>query len=314
MYHLKEWEMDQYDVVIVGGGPAGLSAALALGRARRNVLLLDGNEPRNARTHASHNFFSRDGEHPLELRRLGREQLAPYTTVQIQDREIVRAEGHDGEFCLRFTDGDEIGTRKVILATGVRDIMPDIEGFRQLWGSSVFACPYCDGWERRDQQWAVLAAPPEALPYAALLASWTRDLVLLTNGFEEIDPETTRGLAAMSIPVRTEPIVRLDAEGDRLQRIVFASGESLERSVLFNRPRQERRIDLARQLGCELVVDGPTPDLIRVDAMHQTTVAGVFAAGDVTTMMQSIAVAVSSGSAAAAMANHQLALAMLTGH
>lgn len=163
--------MDQYDAVIVGGGPAGLSAALALGRARRSVLLLDGNEPRNAPTHASHNFFTRDGEHPLELRRIGRGQLAPYTTVHIQEREIVRAEGRNGSFRLTFGNGDVIEARKLILATGVRDIMPPIDGFRQLWGKSIFACPYCDGWEHRDEPWAVLAAPSEMLAYAGLLSS-----------------------------------------------------------------------------------------------------------------------------------------------
>ncbi len=302
--------MDAYDVVIVGGGPAGLSAALALGRARRRVLLLDGNEPRNAPTHAAHNFLTRDGEHPLELRRIGREQLAPYTTVQIQEREIVQAGGHDGSFHLTLGDGDQIGARKVILATGVRDIMPPVEGFQRLWGKSVFACPYCDGWEHRDRPWAVLAAPSDVLGYAGLLASWTRDLVALTNGEGEVDMETARGLAALGIPIRVEPIVRLHGEDGQLRRIDFAGGDPLERSVLFNRPRQEPRNDLATQLGCDLV-EAPIPGLIRVEGMQQTTVAGVFAAGDVTTPMQSIAMAVSSGSAAGAMANHQLAHEMI---
>ncbi|MDQ3656233.1 MAG: NAD(P)/FAD-dependent oxidoreductase [Chloroflexota bacterium] len=299
--------MDQYDVVIVGGGPAGLSAALVLGRARRNMLLLDGNEPRNGPSHASHSFFTRDGEHPAALRRIGRDQLAPYTTVHIEDRVAVSAEGDDGAFRVRFAEGSEIGIRKVILATGVRDILPEIEGFRRLWGGSAFACPYCDGWEVRDQPWAVLAEPSQALPYAALLSTWTDDLVLLTNGVEEIDPETTSRLDHLGVPVRTEPIARLEGEDRQLRRVIFQSGDALERTVLLHRPRQQPRTDTAIQLGCELIVDGMIPGLIRVDQLQQTTVPGVFAAGDVATPMQQIAFAVSSGSTAASMANHQLA-------
>lgn len=306
--------MDRYDVVIVGGGPAGLSAALGLGRARRNVLLLDGDEPRNAPSHASHNFFTRDGEHPLELRRIGRAQLTPYTTVRVEDRAVVSAGGHDGSFRLRFEDGGETETCKVILATGVHDIMPGIDGFGQLWGTSAFVCPYCDGWEARDQPWAVLGAPADILSYAALLSGWTRDLIALTNGAADLDPDTERGLAGLGIALRTEPIVRFHGDEGQLRRIEFESGESLSRTVVFHRPRQEPRTALAELLGCELVTDGPLPGLIRTDGIQQTTVPGVFAAGDVATPMQSIAMAVSSGSAAGAMANHQLALAMLANH
>ena len=299
--------MDRYDVVIVGGGPAGLSAALVLGRARRNVLLLDGNEPRNGPSHASHSFFTRDGEHPLELRRVGRDELAPYTTVHIEDRVVAGAEGHDGAFRVRFADGSEMGTRKVILATGVRDILPQIEGFRRLWARSVFACPYCDGWEVRDQPWAVLAEPSEALSYVALLSTWTGDLVLLTNGEDQVDTETGRGLDHLGVPVRTGPIARLEGEGTQLRRIMFESGDALERAVLLHRPRQQPRTALAEQLGCELITDGVIPGLVRVDQIQQTTVPGVFAVGDIATPMQGIALAVSSGSTAASMANHQLA-------
>ncbi|MDQ3442134.1 MAG: NAD(P)/FAD-dependent oxidoreductase [Chloroflexota bacterium] len=303
--------MDRYDVVIVGGGPAGLSAALTLARARRHVLLLDGDKPRNGPSHAAHNFFTCDGEHPMELRRIGREQLSAYSTVRISAGEIVGVEGRDGAFRLRFVDGTEIEARKVILATGVRDILPKIEGVQRLLGTSMFACPYCDGWEFRDQPWAVLAAPPEALMYAAMLTNWTRDLVLLTNCVVDLDAETAQGLDRLGVLIRTEPIARLVSdEGDHLRRIVFATGDTLERSVLFHRPRQEPRSALAEQLGCELV-ESPIPGLIRVDAMQQTSVPGVFAAGDVTTPMQQIAIAVSTGSAAGAMINHHLVEEML---
>jgi len=270
------------------------------------VLLLDGNEPRNAPSHASHNFFTRDGEHPVELRRIGRDQLVPYTTVRIEDRQALTGGGTDGAFRISFADGGELETRKLVLATGVRDIMPEIEGFHRLWGSSIFACPYCDGWEPRDQPWAVLAAPLEMLAYAGMLSSWTHDLVALTNGAVDLDAGTAHGLAGLGISVRTEPIARLHREDGRLGRIDFESGEPLARTVLFHQPRQQPRTGLAAQIGCALVTEGMIPGLIEVDQMQQTTVTGVFAAGDVTTPMQSIAMAVSSGTTAAAMANHQL--------
>lgn len=305
--------MDRYDVAIVGGGPAGLSAALVLGRARRRALLLDGNEPRNAASHASHSFFTRDGEHPRELRRIGREQLVPYPSVHVADRVVVDASGEDGAFHLRFADGGEIETRKLILATGVRDILPEIEGFRPLWGKSAFACPFCDGWEVRDQPWAVLAAPAEALPYAAVLASWTRDLVVLTNGAGDVDAQTLRGLAALGLPLCTDPIARLEGEDGQLRRIVFDSGEAIERTTLFHRPRQQPRTDFAPQLGFDLVPEGMIPGLIKVDGMQQTTVPGLFAVGDVATPQQQIALAVSSGLTAAATVHHQLVQEALAG-
>jgi len=258
-----------------------------------------------AASHASHSLFTRDGEDPAELRRIGREQLGSYTTVRVEDREVIGAEGQDGDFRLRFVDGGEVAARKVILATGVRDILPEIDGFRRLWGKSVIHCPFCDGWEVRDQPWAVLTAPSEALRYAAMLSTWTRDLVVLTNGDNEIGAETRRGLADLGVSPRTESISRLEAEGTRLRRVIFESGEAIERAVLLHRPRQQPRTDLANQLGCDLVPDGMIPGLIRVDQIQQTTVPGVFAVGDVTTPMQQVALAVSSGLTAGSMANHQ---------
>jgi len=302
--------MDQFDVVIVGGGPAGLSAALALGRARRTALLLDSNEPRNTVTDAAHNFVTRDGAHPLELRRIGGDQLAPYVTIDVADGSVDHAEGMNGGFHLRLAGGREIEARKLILATGVQDVLPEIEGLREIWGTSAFVCPYCDGWEVRDQPWAVLVPPPALSLMAVFLQTWTRDLVMLTNGIE-VDDALRNSLAALGVSLRTEPIARFEHGGSDLQRIVFGSGAAIERSALLLRPQLVPRTALAEQLGCELIPDGPIPGLIQVDQMFQTSVRGVFAVGDVVTPMQSIAQAVSSGHVASAAANHDFALEML---
>lgn len=299
-----------YDVLIAGGGPAGLSAALLLGRSRRSTLICDGGQPRNAPSPAAHNLFTRDGAPPLELLRIGREQLAPYTSVSCANTEIVDVAAVDGRFIATLGDGRRIAARKVILATGVRDELPAIDGLAELWGTDVFHCPYCHGWEVRDRPLAVLpnGAPTDILWHmVTLIRNWSRDVVLLTNGVGALGPEDRERLRAMNVGLREEPIARLEHEAGSLTRIVFADGSALARGGLFVRPVVHPRNDLALRLGCE-VNDDAIPGLIRVDPIWQTTVPGVYAAGDVATPMQQVATAVSSGATAGAMANHALVM------
>lgn len=298
--------MSEHDVLVVGGGPAGLGAALLLGRSRRSVLLCDGGEARNAATHASHSFLTQDGTPPLELRAIARDQLAPYTSVTLSGSTVDGLARQNGHFVATLNDGRMASARKVVLATGVRDELPAVEGLAALWGTSAFACPYCDGWEWRDQPWAILANGDEAAQVALLFRQWSRDQILLTNGPATLCDEQREQLRALQIEVREEPIARLESEGGRLSHVVFADGERLARSVLFLRTTLRPRTELAVQLGCELTDEPPVPALIRVDAMGQTTVPGVYAAGDVTTRMQQVAMAVSTGAAAGAMINHEL--------
>jgi thioredoxin reductase len=302
-----------YDAIVVGGGPAGLSAALLLGRSRRTVLVCDTGEARNAASHASHSFLTRDGTPPLELRRLGSEQLATYPGVELTSSTVVDACAEDDHFVTIHADGRRVAARKLVLATGVRDELPAIEGLEALWGRSVFHCPYCDGWEVRDQPLAVYPNtddPALVMQAALLIRQWSRDLILLTNGPAPLDDESRSRLALFGITLREEPIVRVEGEDGTLKQIVFASGDTLSRRAIFVRPRQAPRNELAVRLGCELSDDPPFPGLIRVDASGQTTVQGVYAAGDVVTPIQQVATAVSSGAVAGAMAN----LAMVMAH
>jgi thioredoxin reductase len=298
-------DMDPLDVVVVGGGPAGLSAALLLGRSRRRTLLLDGGEGRNAPSHAAHSFLTRDGISPAELRRIGREQLGAYPSVEVRDVEATDATAHRDGFGLTLAGGVTVATRRIVLATSVRDVPPAIPGLPERYGRSVFHCPYCHGWEVRDQPLAVLAEPDMAEMHASLIRNWSRDLVLLTHG-DALAPDAIGRLEASGIVVRTDPIAHLDGEeGDPIQ-IHLVSGETIERAALFIRPALEPRTALAQRLGCELVTDGMVPGLIRVDERQETTVPGVYAAGDVATPMQQIATAVASGATAGAMVNHSL--------
>ena len=299
-----------YDVLIAGGGPAGLSAALLLGRSLRAVLVCDGGEPRNAASPAAHSFLTRDGTPPLELRRIGREQLAEYPSVELADAEILEVDSADGRFEATLGDGRHVAARKVILATGVRDELPAIEGLTDLWGGDVFHCPYCHGWEVRDRPLVVLSngAPPEIFWHmVTLIRNWSGDVVVLTDGGDDLGPEDRERLRAMDVGLREEPIARLEHEGGRLTQVVFADGSTLPQGGVFVRPVQRPRNELAIRLGCELN-DDAIPGLIRVDPTWQTTVPGVYAVGDVATPMQQIAMAVSSGAMAGAMANHALVM------
>jgi thioredoxin reductase len=265
-----------YDATIVGGGPAGLSAALMLGRARRRVLLCDTGQPRNAASHAMHGFLSRDGSDPAELRRVGRAQLRPYDCIDVRDTAVVQASGAAGRFTLTLDGGERLDARRLVLAFGVKDQLPDIEGLRTLWGRGVFPCPYCDGWEVRDQPLAALGNGPQGLQFALLLSKWSRDLVLCTNGPAELDGQSRALLASRGIDVKEAPLQQIEGEDASLSRIIFRDGSALARRALFFRAPCRPSSELAQQLGCDMSDEGA----IVVNAMCQTSVPGVYAAGD----------------------------------
>ena len=299
-----------YDVVIVGAGVAGLSAALMLGRSRRRVLVLHGGEPRNAPSSGVHYFFTRDGVPPAELLRIGREQLGPYLGVEVRETKATGAAGSDGAFEVALEDGTTAVTRKVLLATGVRDELPERPGFRELWGRGVYHCPYCHGWEVRDRPLAVLASGEELLMRATLIRNWSRDLVALTDGATGPVGDARDRLAALGVPVKEGRISRLEGDGvtGGLRRIVFEDGSAIAREGLFYGPPQRQRSDLAEALGCEIVAMGPVPAVVKGDPMtKETTVPGVYVAGDAGTMLQGAIMAAASGAAAASFANHALA-------
>ncbi|HLA63870.1 MAG TPA: NAD(P)/FAD-dependent oxidoreductase [Rhodothermales bacterium] len=291
----------RFDAVVVGGGPAGLSAALTLGRSRRRVLLAADGPTRNAPAHAAHNVFTRDGTPPAELVRIGRAQLAPYA-VSIREEWVTDAERTDAGFAVTFAGGGRVEARALVLATGVRDVMPDVPGFAELWGSGVFHCPYCHGWEVAGQPLAIYARGETALHFAQLIRGWTDDLILITDGPSGLSAEDRAKVERNGIVVREERVERLVGTGGRLEAVVFAGGEAIPRAGLFLRPEQELRSDLPHRLACPLSADGR----VQADAAGKTPVPGVFVAGDVGPGWQSVPSAIASGALAGAMLNAEL--------
>ena len=264
-----------YDVVIVGTGPAGLNAALVLGRAQRDVLVCDTGEPRNAPVRAMHGFLSRDGTDPRELRRIARHQLAQYGSVELRHVGVDGASGTPGQFEAELDDQTGVSARRLLLASGVVDELPPIDGLAEYWGRGIFNCPYCDGWEHRDRPLAVLGGDVVNVFLAFSLARWSSDLVLCTDE-ATLNDNSLRILAARNIGLRTERVTRIEGNDGTLQRIVFADGSSLERAALFTHPPTRQRSNLPEQLGCRCLDDGS----VEVDDLGRTTVAGVYAVGD----------------------------------
>jgi thioredoxin reductase len=288
-----------YDCIIVGGGPAGLSAALMLGRCRRRVLLCDSGEQRNLRAREIHGYPTRDCTSPAEYLRIAGAELARYGTIECRELEIVDAHRDGDRFLVRGADGTRLTTRKLLLATGVVDDLPDLDGLPALYGTSVHHCPYCDAWEWRDRPLAVYACDEKGAGLALSLTAWSPDVVLCTDG-SPIFEEAEARLGAAGIGVREEPILRLEGRHGMLERIVFTNGVAISRSALFLSCGQRQRSPLAERLGCRLT-EKRTVDTGRCES---TNVTGVYVAGDASKEAQFVVVAAAEG-AEAGMAIHK---------
>jgi thioredoxin reductase len=292
-----------FDVAIVGGGPAGLAAALVLGRMRRRVLLLDADDPAHGVSEGVHGLFGHDGTPPLELRETGREQLRPYETVTVRMVAVDEARPTPGGFSVRATAAaSEAGI--LLLASGVRYELPEIAGISEVWARGAYHCPYCHGWEVRDRPLAAYGAGAAHL--ALLLTSLSDDVVLLTDGVSDLEPDEAERLASAGVVVRDDRVARLEADDGKLARIAFADGSADDRTGLFFVPTFTPS-PLPAQLGCELDDSGA----VVIDEDGRTSVPGVFAAGDATTDKKAVVLAAAAGSRAAYAINAGLALGQL---
>jgi len=289
-----------YDVVVVGGGPAGLSAALMLGRCRREILVCDLGEPRNRRSRALHGYLTRDGIPPPEFNELGRRELSQYG-IEVRCVGVTGAVLAQDHYIVELADGTQEQARFLLIATGVIDDLPGISGFDECYGRSIFHCPYCDGWEHRDHRLTAFGRARDATGLALALRTWSRDVTLCTHG-TRVDRRLRDRLTANGVAIRTESIANLEHQDGQLTAVTFKNGDRLERDVLFFSTGQHPQSDLAVRLGCTLTHKGT----VRTGTLCDTNVPRVFVAGDASRDAQFVVVAAAEGVKAAVAINKAL--------
>ncbi|SIT88421.1 NAD(P)/FAD-dependent oxidoreductase [Pontibacter indicus] len=290
-----------YDVIIIGGGPAGLNAAMILGRSRRKVLLFDSGKPRNRWSKSMNGFLSSDGVNPADFIRKGREELKKYN-IQIVDHPVSDATYSKGTYVVEASEGHVYHSRKLILATGLKDTLPEVEGIEELYGLSVHHCPYCDGWESRDKAIAVYGKDRSGIGQALAMKNWSSDVTLYTDGTRKLNNKDMELLNLNEVKVCTDAIARVEGEEGMLQRIVLRNGETRPQEALFFSGETKQQSELGRQLGCEFTSKG----VIRTRRLQQANIPGLYVAGDAARDMQLVIVAAAEGAKAGVAVNMEL--------
>jgi thioredoxin reductase len=264
------------DCAVIGGGPAGLNASLVLGRSRRKTVLFDDDKPRNSVTKESHGFITRDGINPSELRRIARVELGNYPDVTIIKQRVGKVTKDHQRFTIETEAGDVYHAKKVILATGLKETFPEINSLKQYYGTSVFSCPFCDGWELRDRPLAVIAENTRAFHMAKVVYNWSSDLIVCTNGNKVLSINDKTILENKGISVYEQKISSLIGEDGHLKKISFEDGLTVRREGGFVVPEMGQASTIGEELGCEFTDQGA----IITDATGRTNVEGLFACGD----------------------------------
>lgn len=297
----KESENLTFDVIIIGGSYAGLSAAMALGRSLRKVMLIDSGLPCNRQSPYSHNFITQDGEKPQNIANKSKTQLLNYQTVYFQEDTVSKVRKNGYIFELTTKSGRTFLTEKILFATGLKDIMPSIPGFSDCWAISILHCPYCHGYEVRNQKTGILGNGNLAFHYAQLVSNLTDNLTVFTNGEAAFSVEQHQLIRKNKIRIVEQKVATLQHEQGNLSGILLKDGSLHQINVLYARPPFEQHCKIPMELGCELTEQG----LLKIDSLQQTTIPGIYACGD-NSAFRSIATAVSTGSQAGAAINMAL--------
>lgn len=290
------------DVLIIGGGPAGLNAALVLGRARKNVVVIDDETPRNWVTRETHGFVTRDGASPREFRKAAKEQIAAYPSVQFASDTATAITGSDGDFVVKTTQGASYHTKKILFAVGKKDLPLDINGLTEVYGKSAFVCPYCDGWELRDQSLVIIVSGDKALHMAKVISGWTERYTICTNGSDSLTDEQREELKQHHVTVFDAPIQSINSEEGMVQQVVLNDGTAIPCTGVFFQPKLFTGSELPKAIGCEITESGT----VIVDASGKTSVAGVYSAGDAASEMYQAITAASLGALSAVSINNEL--------
>lgn len=296
-------ENKNFDVIIIGGSYSGLSAGMSLGRSLRNVLIIDNGKPCNRQTPHSHNFVTHDGKTPAEIAKLAKEDVEKYDTIQFYNGMVVKTKKTTEGFEVETSSSEKFYAKKLIIASGVKDMMPEIPGFAECWGISVIHCPYCHGYEVKNEITGILSNGDMAYEFSKLIFNLTKNLTLFTNGKASLSKEQIEKLNQNKIILNEDEIKEIKHENGVIQNLVFKNGEEVSLQALYAKIPFEQNINVSADLGCELTEQG----FIKVDMMQKTNIPGAFACGDNVTMMRSVANAVAQGSFAGAVVNKELA-------
>ncbi|HEY0355387.1 MAG TPA: NAD(P)/FAD-dependent oxidoreductase [Flavisolibacter sp.] len=294
--------MEVYDCIIIGGGPAGLNAAVVLGRCKRKVLVFDTGEQRNRRSHGMHNYLTRDNILVAEFVELCQGELEKYSVQKLHKKITGAKRNDDGLFEARDEKGTRYYSKKLLVATGLRDNLPGVPGFEEFYGNSVFHCPYCDGWEVRDKKIGVYAREKDGSELALALKGWSKDVVLYTDGKKKIKPDQKSQLEANDIPVITSPIEKLEGENGQLKKILFRNGEERDCDAIFFVNGFKQQCDLAEAFGVDVTKKG----VVSTNRFQQTNIPGLYVAGDASKDMHFVVVAAAEGAKAGVTINKEL--------
>lgn len=293
---------NNFDVIIIGGSYAGLSAGMSLGRSLRKVLIIDGGKPCNSHTPYSHNFLTHDGKTPKEISDLAKEQVSKYKTVRFHEGLVNRMARNPENFEVHTASGDLFSAKKIILASGVKDSLPDIPGFAECWGISVIHCPYCHGYEVHGKTTGIMSNGELGFEFSKIVYNLTKDLKLFTNGSSTLNEEQTEIFGRNKIGITETEIERIEHENGQIRKVILKDGEEVPLDALYAKIPFEQNVN-TEDLGLELTEHG----YIKIDHFHKTNVEGVFACGDNTTMMRAVANAVAQGNLTGALVNKELA-------
>lgn len=292
----------EFEVIIIGGSYAGLSAAMALGRSLRNVLIIDGGKPCNRQTPHSHNFLTHDGSTPTDISKIAKSQVTKYNSIQFYDGFAVSAKKNNKGFEITTSTFDVFTAKKLVLATGVKDLMPDIKGFSECWGISVVHCPYCHGFEIRNKKTAIFANGERAFHLASLVNNLTQEITIITLGAQDFEENQLKKLKQHNIHIIEKEISAIDHRNGQLEKVVFKDGSTENFNCAYASIPFEQTSNIPKELNCDLTESGH----VKVNFIQKTTEEGIFACGDNSSMLRSIATAVYGGNITGGIINNEL--------